>query len=1028
MSRIAALLLVLLLAAAAGGAWLFSQDLDTDVAVADFTPDAPGEELGQAPETPLEKEAESETTPTPQRDEVVAETETDPKTLAIERAPSDAQWISGRVVYPLDAPRDDTLRVVARGRRFADRERGPTAAVHQARVKGDDTFRVAVAKKTKRAYLWVEGRYLYLDPREKVELSKLEGPVVLEPSLGGALSVQVELPDTIEPTPAAWEQIVLTLMMSSDGPGVPRPLEHVGEGEYFVGGLKPGSEYSLRVSSTRFVEQRHRDLKMQPGEVTEYMLTVEEGATIRGRVVDDRGDGLEDVDVNFHFQTREASMSWMDSEDTKSDEDGRFEMTGVALRDVTVKAEKDGYLEFEMDLDPLEPGEVVDDLLIEISQGLGISGLVQWPDGKPVDGGRVTITQESGEWFSFGADATGKTEEDGTFAIFGLTAGNACTVKASMRQDSEHGGTGSKSKRPYWRAEAEGVDPGSEGMILVVRPGNALNGRVVDDTGEPLERFRVRATPRDETAFSFLSEGQISRSFKDETGLFVLEGLVDGEWDVVASSAGYGVLEATRITMPHVGGEVTLVVPRAARIEGMVRGPSGEPVAGATVNYEIIDDPDDIFTITFDDDTETTDAEGRFVFEAVTAGKGLLTVSSDELAAGPSLELEIEPAQQMIGVVLTMLAPARMTGEVDPASAPVAGRTVSIDHEEGDHDDRTHTGEDGKFEFAGMTPGEYTVTLWPPEDPDRSNSDWSIMHELQIDETITVPEGGKVHVVLGAPPPNAIRVYGTVKSGGQGVEVGTPISASRWVDGEQSKSATRTGVGGQYELLVGGHGSYKWTIGKRSSSLVRYERDVPEGESARIDFELPTGTLSGVIRRPGGGPLAEHEVSIARESGGAEDEYAGVWRNRTAETDKEGRYSFANLLPGEYVVRAGGSRTWLWASSNAPYGRKVERLNLKDGEQRALDFDLERSGTIKGTVTKGGLPAESADIFIKDSRGNDLSVWASSQTGADGKFTYRGVNPGTVSVHADLDGVQSEVIEVGVYRDQTAQINLTLPD
>ena len=93
-----------------------------------------------------------------------------------------------------------------------------------------------------------------------------------------------------------------------------------------------------------------------------------------------------------------------------------------------------------------------------------------------------------------------------------------------------------------------------------------------------------------------------------------------------------------------------------------------------------------------------------------------------------------------------------------------------------------------------------------------------------------------------------------------------------------------------------------------------------------------------------------------------------------------------------------------------------------------LDFDLERSGTIEGTVTQGGLPVESAGIFIKDSRGNDLSVWTSSQTGSDGKFTYRGINPGTVTVHADLDGARSEEIEVRVYEGQTAQINLTLPD
>jgi len=55
-------------------------------------------------------------------------------------------------------------------------------------------------------------------------------------------------------------------------------------------------------------------------------------------------------------------------------------------------------------------------------------------------------------------------------------------------------------------------------------------------------------------------------------------------------------------------------------------------------------------------------------------------------------------------------------------------------------------------------------------------------------------------------------------------------------------------------------------------------------------------------------------------------------------------------------------------------------------------------------------------------------VWTSSQSDAAGAFTYRGVNPGTVTVHAGYEGSQSEGIEVRVYEGQTAQINLTLPD
>jgi len=259
MPRLAAPLLLLLLVALAGGVWLWSQDQGADDVPTTITQP----EEGVTPKTPenalLDAPVETEAESAPLRDIVLEEGDTPkPKVLAVERAPDDAVWIAGRVVFPLDAPAEEDLKVLSRGRRFADRERGPQAGVHKARVKQDDTFRVAVAKGTRRAWLTLEGRFLYMDPRLKVELKDLEGEVVLEPALGGALSVQLQPADSIEPTDSLWEEIVLTVTATNRGANAPQLLRHGGAGKYVIGGLRPADRYRLKLSSKVFVEEsRH---------------------------------------------------------------------------------------------------------------------------------------------------------------------------------------------------------------------------------------------------------------------------------------------------------------------------------------------------------------------------------------------------------------------------------------------------------------------------------------------------------------------------------------------------------------------------------------------------------------------------------------------------------------------------------------------------------------------------------------------------------------------------------------------------
>src|SRR5712691_168440 len=79
-----------------------------------------------------------------------------------------------------------------------------------------------------------------------------------------------------------------------------------------------------------------------------------------------------------------------------------------------------------------------------------------------------------------------------------------------------------------------------------------LSGRVVDDTGAPVDRARVMASQAG-------AAGPIE-TFTNPTGGFRLVLGAEGSYDVIAEHQGYFRLEDRAVTVPSTGAEVTLIL------------------------------------------------------------------------------------------------------------------------------------------------------------------------------------------------------------------------------------------------------------------------------------------------------------------------------------------------------------------------------------------------------------------------------------------------------------------------------------
>src|SRR5262249_40401397 len=156
-------------------------------------------------------------------------------------------------------------------------------------------------------------------------------------------------------------------------------------------------------------------------------------------------------------------------------------------------------------------------------------------------------------------------------------------------------------------------------------------------------------------------------------------------------------------------------------------------------------------------------------------------------------------------------------------------------------------------------------------------------------------------------------------------------------------------AGGEYSVTLDGPGEYTISVqkfgakGPMQQGVVEFVRDVPEGDKATIDLEVPTGRVSGRVRDEDGTPLANARVALHPETNSEPGSIWGGAYNETS-TDDEGRYDVQALRPGTYEVLAGGATMGGMFGDDAHGGREVKGgVHLAAGEWvKDVDFKLKK--------------------------------------------------------------------------------------
>ena len=237
------------------------------------------------------------------------------------------------------------------------------------------------------------------------------------------------------------------------------------------------------------------------------------------------------------------------------------------------------------------------------------------------------------------------------------------------------------------------------------------------------------------------------------------------------------------------------------------------------------------------------------------------------------------------------------------------------------------------------------------------------------------------------------------------------------------------------------------TYGMKYSFLKNeFEAQVTQGcWGAEVDFTVQTnGRIRGRIYDAQGNPVGEQfEVSIvtSKSSGNSMNSL----ESRNEYTDKQGRYEFDGVPPGNYIL---GVNIAGVPDRDTPYSRiyypssstlaQATIITMVEGQKfDDYDFHLQLplvARTIAGTVyLQNGKLAVGATVELYDSENPDRSVWGvDAKADSKGHFALRGFKGRRYQLRAFLaedylegTGVQSEMVDVDISPD-AAPIKLIL--
>jgi len=440
------------------------------------------------------------------------------------------------------------------------------------------------------------------------------------------------------------------------------------------------------------------------------------------------------------------------------------------------------------------------------------------------------------------------------------------------------------------------------------------------------------------------------------------------------------------------------------------------------------------YVIAHGPDTKTTrvtmsDGEGAFRFDGLPA---------DRYRVGASKRPHLSAAIDATGadVVISLPTGAVVTGSViDLLGQPASRTEVSISGPALPSPQMVTTNQQGDYRFYSLPPGDYTISPTTRKGESR---------------TVTVGSASQHQVPSWALQPTKTPVIPgyAAPAAGTGVIAGVALDAlskeplsGATVSSRRTARIATTDEAGRFRLEGLGIGTYSLVV-QGDGFLPTSSAEVLLTENARvIDVTLyggRTGSIAGTVRDEVGDPVVGMPVMTYRRQ--FINFQAVMFPRGSGRTDDRGMFEVRGLPPGDYLLCACAGeplaidpRLLRELGQTAPDSTTLSRLlddtvqtfapafypglaRASDSQMVLVDYGDARSGmdiTMYGAkpfavsgllVDVSGAPATRMQVFLTQDGDLPGAMGVSGTqpvtVGADGRFQFFGVTPGTYSINA----------------------------
>jgi hypothetical protein len=726
----------------------------------------------------------------------------------------------------------------------------------------------------------------------------------------------------------------------------------------------------------------------------EATLVLTPGVSVTGRILGPGERPLAGRAVVQEMAGQPAPRSVSELLRAEAGADGRFRIQRVPAGTFVLGVMANGFAGRRVEVEV--GGRDVDAGDVALDTGLAIRGRLRSRAGEAVaDAALRAIQPEAGRG---GNASQTRSEADGSFVLAGLSPGPYRVFVSA----------------PGFVRLIKEATAGSDAVELVLDPGGAVTGLVAEESGRPVDAYRVVASrARSQGGY----EGPAEKDVVSADGRFLVEDLAGGDYvlEVIAPERAPASVRARGVLSGRTTDVGVVRLRRGGVVRGTVVESSGEPIAGATVRLL---GPGDDAAMWMQALSAETDPLGAFEIRGAPEGPQQVVAShADHSPADARVEVDSTrgpaEARLVLGRGGRIEGSARKRDGTPLTGLRVTAFSMGTGRVSWDRTPEATVGADGRFAIDHVLPGDTRVNLMSPARPGRpfSSSMQSKTVEAREGETVVVDFLSREilvsgHVMrAGTPLPGLdIRLMGeSVSYMGTGLATGVAAAPA----GPQLLRGT-TDEEGSFALIVDAPGRYRSRIENPADRRFYPTRvlEIPDVEAHVVDIEFSGVPVEGVVvERETERPVAGATVGLSAKAGTDSSPQTG-----TARTGPDGRFHL-EADPGDYRV---------WARAD-DHRRAQSEVKVDGAGTSDLRLELERGLDLKGRVLdRRGRAVSGVEVFAV----SEDADFAYGQTLPDGTFRIGGLATASYNLCAGAE-LAGYAVRAGE-RPGDSEVSLTL--